>query len=338
VVVYLIRRNSVYDRINAMMWLPMVLQEVVQTGLWMVLDESNHGNLCGFFSPNFALSTVEMMLVTGLGMWWSHLLHLLYAILLMQAAGMTETESNPIMDFFDCGREQFTKVWPKPALLRSPYGRVKTGVVQTGGFLFFMCFYHTIRAFYSRKAYWEGSYFESIVPGPTCTTVGPKGFQIWPMIVFEHWMLKYVYVILFGFSVSIYNLLPNPSFMPAVIECFGAIGALLFFTIGDQWASVWSCAVGVGCVTALVEPWLFHTFRILDPEALAPEGEALRQGPAFKMAWHRFIVFKFTPWDDAPSAPDFHAPKASSCCGSHGCGAHEEVEKIMKPPSLMAMM
>merc|ERR1711924_74391 len=66
----------------------------------------------------------------------------------------------------------------------------------------------------------------------------------------------------------------------------------------NDWASLWSWLTSCACFVSLIEPWLFRTSRVMDAEALAPEGQALRRNIFFRMAWHRFIVFKWAPWLD----------------------------------------
>merc|ERR1712183_1147764 len=97
-----------------------------------------------------------------------------------------------------------------------------------------------------------------------------------------------------------------------------------------QWASLWSWAASCACATALAEPTAFRSFRVLDPEALAPDGEALRHGRVFRLAWQRFAVFKLVPWGEEvqrqPESPQAHM-------------AHKVTEDSlhMEAPRLMSM-
>ena len=105
-------------------------------------------------------------------------------------------------------------------------------------------------------------------------------------------------------------------------------------------------------MAALAEPALFRTFRILDPDALSPDGEVLRQSTVFRLAWHRFIVFRLEPWSDRPepgqqegsehghSHGHGHSHSGKECCSGHGPSQPKDWqdEKFMKAPPLMAMI
>merc|ERR1711934_707573 len=96
----------------------------------------------------------------------------------------------------------------------------------------------------------------------------------------------------------VYNLMPYPSFLPIALEASACVGVILFLVFDNDWASLWSWLTSCACFVSLIEPWLFRTSRVMDAEALAPEGQALRRNIFFRMAWHRFIVFKWAPWLD----------------------------------------
>mmetsp|Transcript_36127 Transcript_36127/g.64890 ORF Transcript_36127/g.64890 Transcript_36127/m.64890 type:complete len:171 (-) Transcript_36127:10-522(-) len=170
------------------------------------------------------------------------------------------------------------------------------------------------------------------------------------MIVFPHWILKYLFLAFFSQPMIVYNYVPFPSLMPYVMEAYWILGFLLFWFFDNQWASVWSWLFSCACFTALAEPTVYRRFRVMDPEALAPDGQALRQGFAFRMAWHRFSLFKLVPWADAvqcsPEEAVVDVPwqemlsgRKRHCRGCNGNSNKEtaEASRHMQPPRMMTM-
>ena len=68
----------------------------------MSVDIGVDGQSCGIFSPNWALSFLEVILVVGLPSYWAHLEYLVCATLLRKATG--RHYFLPAMEFFnlDC--------------------------------------------------------------------------------------------------------------------------------------------------------------------------------------------------------------------------------------------
>jgi len=146
-------------------------------------------------------------------------------------------------------------------------------------------------------AWTSGSIFE----GPRCTTRGPHGHQIWPMMVWEarlwlRFLLSALYFIVGGSFV----LIPKPSYMPAALNALSFVAMALFVSWGDEWGSVWCWFASVLCILYIVEPVLFRRYRVFDEEVLESASldsvHVQRKSFGFFLARGHFLQ-AMLPWD-----------------------------------------
>jgi len=125
--------------------------------------------------------------------------------------------------------------------------------------------------FMHRRIYGKQSMEEesSIFDGPRCTTRGPYGHQVWPMMVWgRRWWAKLCCALLYFTFGGGYVFIPKPSYLPIAFNALAFVAVTLYLLMGDEWGSVWCWLASCLCGLYLVEPFLFQRFRVFDPDVL----------------------------------------------------------------------
>lgn len=297
---YLVHRNTNYDRINAAFLVPFLVQSCMQVLIFYILDDSTDGLACGRWSTNWLLSFMQVVFVAGVPYFWAWLSFVECTLIILSSGGRENpSQMRQMLKMLNLEETDVSKVWPRRLLLRDVF-RPRVRNCAGNGLIFISsaCIYFAVRSFYPRPTEWEWWNMSWLVPGPICTTRGKWDFQVMPIAVFGHWSLKYIFAACFWFSSTAYNCIPHPSLMPFAVEVCGLLGLVITIFTDTQWASLWSLSASLMYAIALFEPALFKKGRVLDSEALVPEGEDLRKTQIFTCAWSRFSLHKVTPWNE----------------------------------------
>lgn len=125
------------------------------------------------------------------------------------------------------------------------------------------------------RIYGDGTF----VSGQRCTTRGPNGHQIWPLLVWrpDQWWARLGSAIVYAVLGGGFIMVPKPSYTPCVLNALSFVTLALYAFVGNEWGSVWCWLASCMCVMYLVEPWLFRRFRVFDPEVFDGRFLDLRQ-------------------------------------------------------------
>ncbi|CAK0881108.1 unnamed protein product [Prorocentrum cordatum] len=90
-----------------------------------------------------------------------------------------------------------------------------------------------------------------ILAGPRCTTRGPHGHQVWPMMVHGRgWMRMGVGLVYMAFGGG-FAFIPKPSYMPFALSILAWTVMALYWLLGDEWGSVWCWLASCLCAVIL---------------------------------------------------------------------------------------
>lgn len=311
VLLYVCRRNAAFDRANALYHVPLFLQEALQAVLWCFVPQvaSPEGVNCGV--ANKSLSYAVLLVVAGLPLWTTLVVVLQRRLLAPSLATTVVGPSKPaasVKDFDGAGRLPFegilsrvipvksaeTNGWVPQAIPEDWAGRsaanVKVATVLVAGAAIVMASRLVgLPELLPAPTRW-------LLNGPVCTARGPRGHQVWPFVVYEHWMLKVCAGAFYAWAGDGLWLLPRPSYVPFLMSACTFSALLLFFGLGDEWGSVWCWLASCSCLLYLVEPRLLKTYRVFDAEALRPDsGRQLRSSCGFLLAWAN-VHPEMWPW------------------------------------------
>jgi len=169
-------------------------------------------------------------------------------------------------------------------------------ILSTSCFLFGACLYMRQRIY---GEWLQGSVFE----GARCTFRGPYGHQVWPMMSFPsgRWGLKLFSAGLYMTLGGGFALIPKPGYICLALNVLAVAATVMYLTMGDEWGSVWCWMASCLCFLYIVEPFLFHYFRVFDPEVIdGPRRPARREHLGFLIARIHFHD-EMMPW---PTAAD----------------------------------
>ena len=291
VLLFLVARNSHFDRHNAVFHLPLLLQEAVQALLWPHVDHTrdlakgwHDPGLHTCSASNTRYSFLIAVVVAAVP------LHCFFCA----AAGVRE--HNAILQSTD-----------EPP----PTWRRYVGLLPFD------------RAFFVRKASaFVGMYLTILAalgwshfrPEDTacawcsarCTTKGPWGHQIWSMMVYRHRVDEFIMAAVYFGSAGMFSRLVRPSLTIFALGGPLATCFVVFYLVaGPEAGSVWCWSTFTLCAVYLVEPRLIDRFGVVSDALINPSDEAneLRasrraSGPAgslcFTLMWAHFGQPDFT--------------------------------------------
>ena len=327
VLAYLWRRNALFDRHNAVLHLPVVLQEAIQAALWPYVrplapsDPQGHDVIpdaavpwgaparhqCGL--GNRVGSFAIIVVVAGLGAWFfacvlqECAVHNATLRLLDEDADDNNADDDGNINMINvggddraAGKNKKDLHWRRlmgriPSLDEGPTALPLHVMGQTAsGIHAALCLYCAYVFFW---AYDPDANPETFAQNwiAVCTTRGEHGHQIWPMLTAANWWVKALRAGAYLTFCGGYEALPRPSILPFMFGVLAPCTLLFYLFLGDEWGSVW-CWTGSMMVCAyVVEPRLCRQHHVFDRAYLDRSDRAARlraqAGWVFRFAWGR---------------------------------------------------
>jgi len=265
ILAYLWHRNQNYDRTNALLHVPIALQELGQFAIWLHIAPSPpfpEGNsllqwaTCGSpacSSQNKTWTFATMAVVGAVPLW----------ITLVANFALTPSGVKLLAGKAPAG-PPLTICWKQRGKMAAQNALLYTASASA---------YFALALFY-----WSEDDF------PRCTCAGPHSHQIWPITTIPNRLIRAMVGIGYFLVGGGFALLPHPSLVPSAFRYINLSMPFLVCFYGSEWGSVWCWASSMLCLIYLFEPCIFRRHKVLDKDALRPTGQHLRESFMFQLA------------------------------------------------------
>ena len=326
VLVYLFWRNKLFDRENVLFHVPILLQEALQAFLWPHVEKTRQAAL-GWSDPavhtcsraNTRLSFGIFFFVAGTAPFWCGLVIRRFRQHDLRLERSDAPEWARLV-----GRTPAVFLRDLPNIFQ--YRLLCHALLSIGlAYLYF----------------WAPPTTASWVA--RCTSRGPFGHQVWSVCTWPNMLVEVVVFLCYARVSGPFNLLMQPTILPALFLPLNTLVICLFLLIGAEAGSIWCWGASTFCFAYVIEPALLQWANVFDPAHLAgnAEGEELRARPAlvwsddplptrlaalgrhlvFTAVWRRFKFGKGPgrlPWRPRDASSEELVPRMGPHDGAHG--------------------
>jgi len=250
---YLWYRQRHFDRDNALLHLPLVLQEGLQALLWSHVDSARNYSL-GWDDPslhmcshaNTRYSYLIVVIVGGVPAWFA-----------LRVAREVKEHNAAVLR----GVKWRRLMGPIPSLFSCRRSKTYLGIyiVAACGFAYLWLYLP------AGSSDWFAR----------CTTRGTWGHQIWPMLVCRWKWLEIAMAVFYYMQGGEFKQLPRPALLvPLLSKPLSLLAVVCYAVMGPEAGSVWCWSASCLCFAYLIEPYLIDALGILDLSYIDDSEEA----------------------------------------------------------------